>query len=250
MAKLYQYFTLAGLIMATAPVLASGVPVYSTGEVVNMAVDQFENNNTRGLIDIHNELVQSALDAVGGPNSFSVSSFKKNLKKTLTEPSKAISGYDGLQTLLGADSEFGEIRIKKCGGNLDEVVDRLDETVVYPALETDGSGRNGGDTGTAKSRLAMTEEQRTKMEENRAEAMERAATSGLAKAWTVQSETSKVAEAISDTQKELDNAESQLAVMATILRLQEETQKNLNTRLSIMSDDLVETGLSALDANR
>lgn len=242
MTKLYRYFVLTGLMMATAPALATGVPVYSAGEVVNMAVDQFENNTTRGVIDIHNELVQSALDAVGGPNSFSVGSFKKNLNKSLTEASEAVSGYDGLMTLLGPKSEFGEIKVKKCGGNMDEVKTRLDETIVYPATD---EGKDG-----AKGRLDMTEEQRTKMEENRASALERAATTGLAKAWTVQAESAKVAEAISDTQEELDNADSQLAVIATILRLQEETQKNLNTRLSIMSDDLVETGIVALDGNR
>ena len=239
MTKLYRYFVLTGLMMATAPALATGVPVYSASEVVNMAVDQFQNNTMRGLIDIHNELVQSALDAVGGPNSFSVGSFKKNLKENLTEPSKAVSGYDGLMTLLGPNSEFGEIKVKKCGGNMDEVKARLDETIVYPAKEEGSDGRVG-----------MTETERTKMESNRAQALERAATTGLAKAWTVQSEAAEVAEAISDTQEELDNADSQLAVIATILRLQEETQKNLNTRLSIMSDDLIETGIVALDGNR
>jgi len=242
MTKLYRYFVLTGLVMATVPALATGVPVYSAGEVVTQAVDQFENNTTRGLIDVHNELVQSALDAVGGPNSFSVGSFKKNLKENLTEPSKAVSGYDGLMTLLGSDSEFGEIKVKKCGGNMDEVKARLDETIVYPATEEAKDG--------SKGRLTMTGAERNKMEANRAKALERAATTGLAKAWTVQSEAAEVAEAISDTQEELDNADSQLAVIATILRLQEETQKNLNTRLSIMSDDLVETGIVALDGNR
>ena len=241
MTKLYQYFVLAGLAMTVTPALASGVPVYSSGEVTTMAVDQFQSNVVHGLVDVQNELVQSALDAVGGPYSFSVNSFQKGLSQALTPPSKAISAYDGLKTIIGQGSEYGAIQVKKCGGNVDDVIQRLDETIVYPAIESAEEG--------VRTRMSLTEEERNKINNERAKAMERAATNGLAKAWTVQGEAAKIALAISDTQEELENADSQFAVLATILRLQEETQKNLNTRLSIMSDDLVQTGFVALDSN-
>ena len=231
----FRYFVLAGLMVAACSAAAGGVPVYSHGEIVGQVIDQYKNIFDKGLIDVHNELMQSALDAVGSPNSFSSAGFKSSLKKTLKPVSLAVSGYDGLMPLLGPKSKFGEIKVLKCGGNVDDVVQRLNETVVYPAKRED--------------RLKLSTPKRDEMAANRGMTMERASTTGLAKAWTVQGDTAKVAEALKDTQTELDKAESQMAAMATILRLQEETQKNLNTRLSIMADDLTQTGLAALEGN-
>ena len=83
----------------------------------------------------------------------------------------------------------------------------------------------------------------------RQKAQERAATTGLAKAWTAQKEAAEAGKAVGHTQEELDKAQSQLAVMGTILRLQEESQKSMNTRLSIKADDLIQMGLTALGEN-
>ena len=86
--------------------------------------------------------------------------------------------------------------------------------------------------------------------------MEKSATTGLAKAWKAQTETANVAEAISKTSQELGLGQSssrdmnQLEVIASIIRLQEETYKNMNTRLSLMSEDAVLKGLMALETNQ
>ena len=80
--------------------------------------------------------------------------------------------------------------------------------------------------------------------------IQQAATSGLAKAWIAQSDTSDIAEAISKTQEELNNADSQMDVFGTLVRLQEETQKNLNSRFSLVADDVMASGLFVLETNK
>ena len=112
--SVYQALIICGLIAMPMVTCASGVPVYGDGEVANMELDKEKSNEDKGLIDVHNELMQSALDALGGIKSFSPASFKSELKDNLTDPSKAVSGYDGLMTLLGPNSGYGEIKIKKC----------------------------------------------------------------------------------------------------------------------------------------
>ncbi|MBQ7413633.1 MAG: hypothetical protein IJV07_05130 [Alphaproteobacteria bacterium] len=234
--KHLYYLALVGIMMVGTGAMASGVPVYGWGEVINQTLDNGKGDYIRDLVETHKRLVNTTLDAVGSPETFSASSLKKNLKDSLTDMSEAVTGqYEGLQNVLGEGSEYGRIAIAKCGKNIEQVAERLNETVTYPAKEAD--------------RLKMTTAEKNKRAQERAVSMERAATSGLAKAWLAQSETANVAEAIADTQKELDNAESQQAVLATLMRLQEETQKNINTRLSLMGDDLISTGLVALEGN-
>ena len=235
MTKVYTALVMAGMVALSNSAFASGVPVYSSGEVTNMSVDNYKSDDVRKLVELQKDLVHTTLDATGGPSTFSASSMKSNLSKNLTEPSDAVGTYDGLATILGAKSEYGEIKVKKCGGNADEVMTRLSETVAYPPK--------------AKDRLDMSETKKAKVEKERATSIERNATTSLAEAWVVQAETAEVAETLKKTQEELDKAQSQMAVLATLLRLQEETQKNLNTRLSIMSDDMINTGLVALDGN-
>ena len=235
MKKILTAVAMTGLIALPLSVCASGVPVYGFGEVTNMSVDNYKSDDVRNLVDLQKELVKTTLDATGGPSTFSSGSMKSNLSKNLLPPSDAVGTYDGLATILGPKSEYGEIKVKKCGGNADEVMQRLSETVAYPPL--------------MKDRLNLSQAQKNKMENERAASIERNATAGLAEAWVVQAETSEVAENLKKTQKELDNAQSQMAVLATLLRLQEETQKNLNTRISIMADDMINTGLIALDGN-
>lgn len=236
MKRLYTYLALAGVIMAGTGAMASGVPVYGWGEVINQTLDNGKSDYIRDLVETQKRLVNTTLDAVGSPETFRASSVQKNLKDSLTDISKSVTGrYEGLQNVLGEKSEYGRIAIAKCGKDIEKVAERLNETVTYPAKEED--------------RLKMTTAEKNKRAQERAVSMERAATTGLAKSWLAQAETSNVAEAIADTQKELDNAASQQAVLATLMRLQEETQKNINTRLSLMGDDLISTGLVALEGN-
>ena len=235
MRKIYTALVMAGVVALSSSVLASGVPVYGFGEVTNMSVDNYKSDDVRNLVNLQKDLVKTTHDATGSPTTFSSGSMKSELSKNLMKSSEAIGTYDGLATILGPKSEYGEIKVKKCGGNADEVMSRLSETVAYPPK--------------AEDRLNMSQTKKAKVEKERATSIERNATASLAEAWVVQAETSNVAETLKKTQEELDNAQSQMAVLSTLLRLQEETQKNLNTRLSIMSDDMINTGLVALDGN-
>ena len=230
------YLILLGMIMGSVSAFASGIPVYSYAEMVNQKVDQTKSEVASKMVETQKALVDSVLDAVGGPATFSPSSLKSELSGALTEGSEAITGqYEGLQNVLGSASEYGQIKIKKCGENADEVINRLNETLVIPAKSSD--------------RLRMTTEELMRREKESMIAMEQAATTGLAKAWIIQSDTSDIAEAVSATQKELDNADSQMDVFGTLVRLQEETQKNLNTRLSLVSDDVTVSGMFILATN-
>ena len=233
MKKLYTYLTLAGVVAVAPSVWAGGIPIWSYGEVITQMVDNTQSNAVADLVQTKWNLVNSTLD--GLRSGFSAGSIKKNLKKNLTATSGAITGqYEGLENVLGKDSSYGQIKVKKCGGNISDVANRVKESLTLPATESD------------RSDLKTSE--KSKREANRNASIESAATSALAKAWIVETEAATVAEAISNTQEELDKAKSQMTVLVSILRLQEETQKNINTRLSLMGDELISTGLTALDS--
>jgi len=232
MTKLYTYLALAGVLTVSLSVGAQ-VPTYGFGEVVTQTVNQMRSDAIKDLIQTQKNLVNSTLSAL----KTGAGSVGSEMQKALTDSSSVITGkYEGLQNLLGKDSEYGEIKIKSCGCNADEVVSRINETVVYPAKEDGDDGRT-----------SWSESRKDTRDSDLAYSKEMASTTALAKAWIAQSDASKVTNLLSKTQKELDNAPSQLAVIATILRLQEETQKNINTRASIMGDELISSGLSALD---
>lgn len=237
-----SYVALLGVLCVSGHVMASGIPVYSYAEMVSQKVDEIKSDVGSKMVETQKKLVDSALNAVGGPETFSAEALKKQLAGTgkklpaLLEPSEVVTGhYEGLQNLLGAASEYGQIKIKKCGGNANEVIQRLNETIVHPAREAD--------------RLKMTTAQLDKIATERLTSLKRSATTGLAKAWVAQSDTSDIAETISKTQTELENADSQMDVFASLVRLQEETQKNLNSRFSLVADDVITQGLSVLDGN-
>lgn len=234
--KLNLCLALLGATIISTEVFASGIPVYSYAEMVSMKVDEIKSDVGSKMVKIQKALVDSALNAVGGPETFSPASLKKELKESLSVPSEVITGnYEGLQNLLGKGSEYGQIRIKKCGANAQEVMDRIHDTIVYPATQAE--------------RLKTTTEDLAKKTEERVISLQRSATTGLAKAWIAQSDTSDIAEAVSKTQEELENADSQMDVYGTLVRLQEETQKNLNSLLSLTSDDVITSGLLVLDGN-
>jgi len=232
MTKLYTYLAVIGVVAMSAPVWAQ-VPTYGFGEVVTQTVDQMRSDKMKDMIQTHKNLMNSALSGLkkGG------GSVSKEMEKALTDSSSVVTGkYEGLQNLLGKDSPYGEIKIKSCGGNADDVVERLNETIVYPA-------KADGDDGYR----SWSEKKKDIRNVDLAVSKEMASTTALAKAWIAQTDSTKVSNMLSKTQEELDNDESQLAVIATILRLQEETQKNVNTRVSIMGDELISSGLNALE---
>ena len=230
--KLYTYLAMAGVLTLSFSAGAQ-VPTYGFGEVVTQTVDQMRSEKTKDLIQTQKNLVNSTLSAL----KTGAGSVGKEMQEALTGSSVVITGkYEGLQNLLGEDSEYGEIKIKSCGGNVDEVVARLNETIVYPA-------KAGGSDG----RESWSESRKDKRNSDLAYSQEMASITALAKAWTAQKDASQVSNLLSKTQEELNNDVSQLAVIATILRLQEETQKNVNMRVSIMGDELISAGLSALD---
>ncbi len=234
--KLKFYIAFLWVATISGSVMGSGIPVYSYAEMVTQRVDETKSDVGSKMVETQKELVNSALDAVGGAETFSANSFQKALKNSLIEPVAAVTGYyEGLQNLLGKGSEYGQIQIKKCGGNAAEVMKRLNETIVYPSSQVE--------------RLRMTTAELDKRAQERVRSLQNSATAGLAKAWLAQSDTSDIAEAIGKTQQELDNADSQMDVYGSFIRLQEETQKNLNTQLSLIADDVTTLGLMALEGN-
>ena len=229
------YLVLFGLMIGVGNAMASGIPVYSYAEMVNQKVDEMKSDVVSKMVETQKALMDSASDAIGGPNTFSPNALKSALDEALLPPSNAVTGqYEGLKNILGDASEYGQIEIKKCGENADEVIRRLNETIVVPI--------------NSAERMQMTTKEVMQREKERVISIQESATTGLAKAWVVQSDTSDVAESISTTQKELDNADSQMDVFATLVRLQEETQKSLNTRLSVISDDVTASSMFALTA--
>ena len=238
MRKLYICLTLFGVVAFISPVWGGGVPVWGKGEVTTQMVDNTQSNAASDLFQTEHNLVDSKLRGVKG--IYSSGAVKKALCKSekecaLRPTSEAITGkYEGLENIMGKNSSYGQIKCKKCGGNIDSIVNRVNEALALPATQ---SGRE-----------ELTTAEIAKRDNNRNASIESAATTTLAKAWIVETEAADIAEAISDTQKELDKATSQMMVMVTILRLQEETQKNVNTRLSLMGDELISTGLTALDS--
>ena len=104
---------------------------------------------------------------------------------------------------------------------------------------------------TQKERLKISEENFERLVTERKKAIEHAATAGLARAWIAEKEASDVAASLPTLVKELGspNMDSQMDAMVQILRLQEEAFKNMNTRTTLMAEELKNTGLAALEGN-
>ena len=241
MRKIYAYLTLVG-VMAIAPMDTwAAVRTWGYGEVITQMVDNGQSNAVSDIYRTHQNLMKSVLKGTKG--SYSPKAAKKalcdNPKKdkgcALTSSSEAITGqYEGLDNVLGKNSTYGQIKVKKCGANISSVVSRVKEALTLPATES------------VRNRLTTAE--KNKRDRNRDRSIEDSGITTLAKAWLVETEASNISKSVGSTQKELDGATSQMMVMVTILRLQEETQKNINTRLSLMGDELISTGLTALDS--
>ncbi|MBR6412473.1 MAG: hypothetical protein IKS41_04865 [Alphaproteobacteria bacterium] len=232
MKNIYTYLTLAGIV-AMAPMVAEAYPAWGFGEVLTQMVDNVQSNAVSDIYQTHQNLMKSVLKGTKG--SYSSGSVKKKLKKALTSSSEAITGqYEGLDNVLGKNSSYGQIKVKKCGDNIPSVASRVKSALTLPAKESD--------------RNSLTTAEKNKRDANRNRSIEDSGVTTLAKAWIVETESSNISKAVGSTQKELDGAKSQMMVMVTILRLQEETQKNINTRLSLMGDELITTGLTALDS--
>lgn len=232
MKKSYLYMAVAGLALMTTPVWA-GVPVYSFSELVEMTVDQFKGADTRRLVRTEKELVKKTFKDLGG--SVTVDDLERAYDKALSAPSRAITPYAGLQTVLGANSELGQIKVRNDGETTDAIVERLETKVFEPASDYE--------------RLTMTTMEKRKRAAVRAEALESSGTSNLAKAWSVQTETANTAESLKNIDTEMKRIDSQLGALALIVKNKEETLKNMLTRTSLSADDLINTGLITSEYN-
>jgi len=224
MTKLYTYLTLAGIVSIGLPALASGLPTYGFAEIVTMKVDSLKNVATQDILQTHKNLVRGALRGVKGGYG---------AQELLSGGSSVVTGRsEGLQTLLGEGDS-----LMTCGeGAKDSLVSLLTDRnrgVVSPATE--------------KDRLELTTANDEARQKRLEKAIEMASTTALAKAWLAQAEAATVSETLSSLQEKLADNATQMDVLTTILLLQEETQKNINVRLSIMGDELVNAGLSALN---
>lgn len=232
MKKSYLYMAVAGLALMTTPVWA-GVPVYSFSELVEMTVDQFKGADTRRMVRTEKELVKKTFKDLGG--SVTVDDLEGAYCKALSAPSRAITPYAGLQTVLGANSELGQIKVRNDGETTDAIVERLETKVFEPASD--------------RERLTMTTMEKRKRAAVRAEALENSGTSNLAKAWSVQTETANTAESLKNIDTEMKRIDSQLGALALIVKNKEETLKNMLTRTSLSADDLINTGLITSEYN-
>lgn len=233
MKKSYLYMAVAGLALMTTPVWASGVPVYSFSELVEMTVDQFKGADTRRMVRTEKELVKKTFKDLGG--SIIVDDLEQAYNQSLSAPSPAVTPYAGLQTVLGINSELGQIKVRNDGETTDEIVERLATKVFEPASEGE--------------RLTMTTMEKRKRAAVRAEALENSGTSNLAKAWSVQAETANTAESLKNIDKEMKKVNSQMGALALIVKNKEETLKNMLTRTSMTADDLINTGLITSEYN-
>ncbi len=230
-----QVALLFGLAIGFSPMNACAVPILGFGEALNIVVDQSKNSDNRDLFQTQDGLVKGLLKEFG--LDYNPKATANALKKSLTETSSVIDG--SYESLKGA---VGNLEIKRCGENADTVISGIEEAMTVP--------------GKMEERLELTESKIEELSIERAKSLEKSATTGLAKAWKAQTETANVAEAISKTSQELGLGQSssrdmnQLEVIASIIRLQEETYKNMNTRLSLMSEDAVLKGLMALETNQ
>jgi hypothetical protein len=242
MTKLYTYLALAGIIGVGLPAMATGLPTYGFAEIVTMKVDSIKNVATQDLLQTHKNMVRDTLKGLKGAygeeseapaegeESGEGEEGEEDDGELLSSGSSAVTGRnEGLQTLLG---EGGSLMT--CGDKgRESLIELLNKTVVFPGKEEDRKELTTAEDDERQNRLDT--------------AKEMAATTALAKAWLAQAEAANVSETLTKFQTQLGAASSQMEILAIILRLQEETQKNINTRLSVMGDELVSAGLSALD---
>ena len=255
MNKLLLVFLGFGIMGLAGESGATGVPIHSGSEATTQAVDAGRSGVLDDMVKLQDKMVDSMQNALGGRETFGLNSLRTNLQGALTTPSETVgSATRGLGNLIGKASgavtgtiqdtrtgvankasEYKEIVVKASGEHIGPMKEKIKGTMEEPAVWSE------------KARLTTSEYAQRGLE--RARALEDSASAALAKAWIVQAESANTAASVGTTKDELPNAESQQAIIGTILRLQDETQKNLNTRLSIMAEELKMDSLIALDGD-
>ena len=287
MNKFYLILAGCGLMGFACGAGASGIPIHSGSEATTQAVDGGRSGVLDDMVKLQDKMVDSMQNAIGGRETFGLNSLKTNLQGVLTTSSETVgSARAGLgnlvgktsgaissavggvtQTVEGKVSEYKGVALD-AAGSVKDVVGSVKQTgegkiAEYKDIVVKASGEHIGPMKekikdmmaepvgwSEKARLTTAEHIQKGIE--RAKALEDSASSALAKAWIVQSESANTSASVGTTAEELSNAESQQSIIGTILRLQEETQKNLNTRMTIMAEELKMDSLLALDggANR
>ena len=226
------YLLMLGLLVAHSSAMATGIPVYGFGEIVGQKVDEAKSAVVSDTMNMHEDIIKEMIKSVGG--DFDPNALKTELQSALSKPVGLVTGqYEGLKNVLGEASQFGKMEIKKAGESIGSVKERVTDVLAVPAKR--------------EEQQKMTTEELAERAKQRAISEEVAATTGLAKSWLAEANVSNVAKTLENTQEELDNAQDIPTIMGSIVRLQEETQKNVNTRLSIMADNLMLTGYEALE---
>lgn len=226
------YITLAvgGLLLGVSGqvlALGTGIPVCSAGEITNQYVDQFRSRDAGEWVGVEDKLAESAYNALKG--NYSEANFKTMLKQ-LSSSEGVAKTNQGTEKVVGEDFE-----LSRCAKNTSDLSSTFNSSVSYPPKEED--------------RVGMSTSAKDAREDERLSSIEAAGTTGLAKSWLIQTEAAEVAQAISHTKRVLDQASSQMSVMALIMVMQEVARKDLNTRVSLLGDDLTNVGLMALEEN-
>lgn len=229
MMKQLSKIAMMGLMMGTSAVWASGIPVFGNAEVTMMSVDQLKSDATREVVETQKNLMNKTMEATGIRTS--AEALKKAYASALTIPSKTVSG---VQDAVG--EVIDGVVVKPCGGSTKEIMAKLDETIVLPVRD-------------AENQVYLTATEETKRLEQLTKSLENTATMNLSKAWQAQTDLANIAKSADDVMKNLEKADDQLKALAQIMYIQSEMQKNMNTRVSLMADDMTVGSLSALDVN-
>ena len=270
MNKLYLGLLMGTILGLAGAVGATGWPIHSASEATTQAVDSGRSGVLDDMVKLQDKMVDSMQNAIGGRETFGLNSLRTNLQGALTTTSETVGqATKGVGSLVGKasgavtgamrdtregvsnkvseykntavetlgcgniDCENEDIKVEAAGKHVCCMKKRISDVMAEPVGWSE------------KARLTTAEYVQKGIE--RAKALEDSASSALAKAWIVQSESANTAASVGTTKEELSNAESQQSIIGTILRLQDETQKNLNTRMTIMAEELKIDSLIALD---
>lgn len=253
MNKLYLGLLMGTILGLAGAVGASGIPIHSGSEATTQAVDGGRSGVLDDMVKLQDKMVDSMQNAIGGRETFGLNSLRTNLQGALTTTSETVgTATKGVGSLVGKASgavtgtmrdtregvsgkvqEYKDVVVKASGEHVGPMKERIKDVMAEPVGWSE------------KARLTTAEYTQKGIE--RAKALEDSASSALAKAWIIQSESANTAASVGTTKEELSNAESQQSIIGTILRLQDETQKNLNTRMTIMAEELKIDSLIALD---
>lgn len=237
MNKIHYLFFVSCLLFGTTA-FATGIPAYGKGEVVNITVDRSKSADDHYVVRTVNALMDNNINITGGPETYCFKKAQTKLAEVLKAPSAAIQntkdGLKGIYTSLAGYSP-ATVQVKSCGETTKDIVQEIEKRMTYPA--------------TVAERLQLTEKEVANKIKARAISIEQSGKEGLAKAWAIQSEVANVSESLSKLPDELKSVDSQMDAFVYISKILEESYKNMDTRLSVVADDLNNASLLALDGN-